>query len=166
MSLVSPSGGATRTTSSRRPAPRPRRARRRPVDERLELLVVGRQRLGERDEPPDGVLRAAEAHRDPAGLDRHAGGQARARRAASAARGTATRIPVSRAWRIAVTTRCAARRLAAEGGPCPVLPSELAQELRRAGASLVARSELGAEVAHEHRGAGPGTRRAPARSRA
>ena len=31
---------------------------------------------GEREEPPDGVLRAAEAHLDPAGLDRHACGQA------------------------------------------------------------------------------------------
>ena len=38
------------------PSPLPRRARRRPVDERLELLVVVRQRLGEREEPPDGVL--------------------------------------------------------------------------------------------------------------
>ena len=46
------------------------------LDERLELLVVVRQRLGEREEPPDGVLRAAEAHLDPAGLDRHACGQA------------------------------------------------------------------------------------------
>ena len=35
------------------------------LDERLELLVVVRQRLGEREEPPDGVLRAAEAHLDP-----------------------------------------------------------------------------------------------------
>ena len=50
------------------PSPRPRRARRLPLDERLELLVVVRQRLGEREEPPDGVLRAAEAHLDPAGL--------------------------------------------------------------------------------------------------
>ena len=58
------------------PSPLPRRARRRPVDERLELLVVVRQRLGEREEPPDGVLRAAEAHLDPPGLDRHAVGQA------------------------------------------------------------------------------------------
>ena len=71
------SGGATRTTSSLMPSPLPRRARRRPVDERLELLVVVRQRLGEREEPPDGVLRPAEAHLDPAGLDRHACGQTR-----------------------------------------------------------------------------------------
>ena len=67
------------------PSPLPRRARRLPVDERLELLVVVRQRLGEREEAPDGVLRPAEAHLDPAGLDRHAVGQAgqarRARRA-------------------------------------------------------------------------------------
>ena len=103
------SGGATRTTSSLMPSPLPRRARRRPVDERLELLVVVRQRLGEREEPPDGVLGSAEAHLDPAGLDRHALGEA-ASRASSASIGTATRIPVSRAWRSAVTTR--SRRVA------------------------------------------------------
>ena len=75
---------ATRTTSSFMPAPLPRRARRRPVDERLELLVVVRQRLGEREEPPDGVLRPAEAHLDPAGFDRYARGQARQARLAAA----------------------------------------------------------------------------------
>ena len=58
------------------PSPLPRRATSPLLDERLELLVVVRQRLGEREEPPDGVLRAAEAHLDPAGLDRHACGQA------------------------------------------------------------------------------------------
>ena len=58
------------------PSPLPRRARRRPVDERLELLVIVRQRLGEREEPPDGLLRPGEPHVDPVPRDVDALGQA------------------------------------------------------------------------------------------
>ena len=96
----------------------------RAVDERLELLVVVRQRLGEREEPPDGVLRAAEAHLDPAGLDRHAFGQAGQARLE---RLDGHRDP--HPGEPGLTDRgddpVAARRLAAEGGHGPV-PSELA----------------------------------------
>ena len=45
----------------------PAAGRRSRLDERLELLVIVRERLGEREEPPDGVLRPAEAHLDPPG---------------------------------------------------------------------------------------------------
>ena len=132
------------------PSPRPRRARRRPVDERLELLVVVRQRLGQREEPPDGVLRPAEAHLDPAGLDRHAFGQAgqarlerldRNRHPDPGEPGLADRgdDPV------------AARLLTAEGGPCPV-PSELAQE-RGAREGQQVPSPAGAEGRHQGDGA-------------
>ena len=70
-----PASTISRGNASRSPAAA-RAGRLSRLDERLELLVVVRQRLGERVEPPDGVLRAAEAHLDPAGLDRHACGQA------------------------------------------------------------------------------------------
>ena len=104
-----------------------RRARRLPVDERLELLVVVRQRLGEREEPPDGVLRAAEAHLDPAGLDRHACGQAGQARL-ERRDGHRDPDPGEPGLADRGDDPVAARRLAAEGGPCPV-PAELAQEV-------------------------------------
>ena len=124
-----------------------------PADERLEPLVVVRQRLGEREEPPDGVLRAAEAHLDPAGLDRHACGQAGQARLEHLA-GHRDPDPGEPGLADRGDDPVAARRLAAEGGPCPVFP-QLAQELCSRERSLVA-GELGAEVAHERRGAGPG----------
>ena len=46
----------------------------------LEALVVVRQRLGEREDPPDGLLRPAETRLDPPGLDRDALGQTRKER--------------------------------------------------------------------------------------
>ena len=109
------------------PSPLPRRARRRPVDERLELLVVVRQRLGEREEPPDGILRAAEPHLDPAGLDRHALGEARESRLARLNRhrdpdpGEPRRPELGQE---PLPAFC----FSAEGGPRPVFP-ELAEEL-------------------------------------
>ena len=63
------------------------RARRRPVDARLERLVVVRQRLGERDEPSDGVLRGARPGQPgpgPAGADGRQQGAGAARRDAAA----------------------------------------------------------------------------------
>ena len=117
---------STRTTSSLMPSPRPRRARRRPVDERLELLVVVRQRLGEREEPPDGVLGAAEAHLDPPGLDRHAVGQAGQARLA---RRAGHRDPDPGEPRLAELGHQARAPLllAAERGPLPVLPQKCMQ---------------------------------------
>ena len=120
------SGGSTRTTSSLMPSPRPRRARRLPVDERLELLVIVRQRLGEREEPPDGVLRAAEAHLDPAGLDRHALGEARESRLERLNRHRDPDPGEPRLAELGHQAR-APLLLAAERGPLPVLP-QLPQE--------------------------------------
>ena len=96
------------------------------LDERLELLVVVRQRLGEREEPPDGVLRAAEAHLDPAGLDRHALGQAREARLERLNR---HRDPDPGEPRLAERGHQARAPLllAAERGPLPVRP-QLPQE--------------------------------------
>ena len=102
-----------------------------------------RQRLGEREEPPDGVLRAAEAHLDPAGLDRHAGGQAGQARLERLA-GHRDPDPGEPGLADRGDDPVAARRLVAEGGPCPV-PSELAQERVFSGAVRWVPAELGPE---------------------
>ena len=141
---------ATRTTSSLISSPLPRRARRLPVDERLELLVVVRQRLGEREEPPDGVLRAAEAHLDPAGLDRHALGQAGKARL-ERLDGHRDPDPGEPGLADRGDDPVAARLLAAEGGQCP-MPSELAQELGARQGQQVP-GPAGAEVRHQGGGA-------------
>ena len=85
-----------------------------------------RQRLGKREEPPDGVLRAAEAHLDPAGLDRHACGQAGKARLERLA---GHRDPDPGEPRLAELGHQARAPLllAAERGPLPVLP-QLPQE--------------------------------------
>ena len=135
------------------PSPLPRRARRRPVDERLELLVVVRQRLGQREEPPDGILRAGEAHFDPVPRDFDALGQAgepsleRLDRHGHADPGQPRRPELGQE---PLPACC----FAAEGGPRPVFP-ELAEELCSRERSLVA-GELGPEGLHERRR--PGSR--------
>ena len=97
------------------------------LDERLELLVVVRQRLGQREEPPDGVLRPAEAHLDPAGLDRHALGQAGQARL-ERLDGHGHPDPGEPGLPVLGDDPLPPRLLAAEGGPLPV-PAELPQEL-------------------------------------
>ena len=117
------------------------------------MLVVVRQRLGQGEEPRDGLLRPGEPHVDPVPRDVDALGQAgepslerldRNGHADPGEPGLADRgdDPV------------AARLLAAEGGPCPV-PAELAEELCSRERSLVA-GERGPEGLHERRR--PGSR--------
>ena len=109
-----------------------------------------RQRLGERDEPPDGVRRPAEAHLDPPGLDRHAVGQAgQARRE----RLDRHRDPDPGEPRLAERGHQARAPLllAAERGPLPVLP-QLPQE-RGPPKDTRRPDELRPERPHQLRGA-------------
>ena len=99
-------GRARPAGSSRHPARRPSRAARSARTHHGPAPHRGRQRLGQREEPPAGVLRAAEAHLDPAGLDRHAlGGDRRAAESGGAGRrkrgpwrGRCGLVTVQRAW--------------------------------------------------------------------
>ena len=96
------------------------------------------------------ALRAAEAHLDPPGFDRHARGQAGQARLERLA-GHRDPDPGEPGLADRGDDPVAARRLAAEGGPCQV-PSELAQELGAREGQQVP-GPAGAEGRHQGDGA-------------
>ena len=97
-----------------------------PFDERLELLVVVRQRLASaKSRPTASFAPLKRTSIRPSSTDTPAGRPDR--RASSASMVTGTRIPVSRAFRISVTTRSRRDSSPRKGG-APAVPAELAQE--------------------------------------
>ena len=102
--------------------------------DRLEPLEVADQRLRQRVQLPHGLLRAREPHLDPAGLDRHALGEARQARlerldrhrdpgsrsaAPSGARPPGACAPPRRGTRPAAGTSAAAAGARSAGGRAP-----------------------------------------------
>ena len=147
----------SRPMSRRPPAPAPRSfghlspTADSPVDELLEPLVVVHERMGQRVQPPHGVLRPVEPHLDPVPINRHSLGQARQLRVEGLG-GERHSDPGQPRLPEPGQEPLPAFFFAAEGGPGPVFP-ELAEEFRPGQRSLVA-GHLGPEGLHERRGPG------------